>query len=119
MHHWDKAPEHRGRPGCTSAAPIEGMLSYCTWAQDVASTKAQKEMRLISGPKHGLQGNAKNHRHAPEGCIRKEEGGGGVGLDPPPPMVCAEGAEKISWPQFCCAEGTEEKFGLATMEAGP
>ena len=27
----------------------EGMLSYCTWAQDAASTKTQKENRLVSG----------------------------------------------------------------------
>ena len=30
------------------AAP-ERMLSYCTWAQDAAGTKAQKEIWLISG----------------------------------------------------------------------
>ena len=32
-------------------APPEGMLSYCTWAQDAASTKTQKENRLVSGLK--------------------------------------------------------------------
>ena len=36
-----------------AAAPIglspEGMLSQCTWAQDAASTKTQKENRLVSG----------------------------------------------------------------------
>ena len=31
--------------------PPEGMLSYCTWAQDAASTKTQKENRLVSGLK--------------------------------------------------------------------
>ena len=32
----------------------EGMLSYCTWAQDAASTKTQKENRLVGGLKdHG------------------------------------------------------------------
>uniref|UniRef100_A0A6T2K8Y5 Uncharacterized protein n=1 Tax=Eutreptiella gymnastica TaxID=73025 RepID=A0A6T2K8Y5_9EUGL len=31
--------------------PPEGMLSYCTWAQDAASTKAQIELWLVSGLK--------------------------------------------------------------------
>ena len=45
----------------TSHAPFpsspcpEGMLSYCTWAQDAASTKAQKENWLVSC--------LKNHRY--------------------------------------------------------
>ena len=35
----------------------EGMLSYCTWAQDAASTQTQKENRLVGG--------LKDHRYLP------------------------------------------------------
>ena len=51
---WQTVSE-RVRPPCGSAAlpapppPPGGMLSYCMWAQDVPSTKAQKENWLLSG----------------------------------------------------------------------
>ena len=56
-HHdrWSLSPEPRetggggGREG--GEVPPKGMLSYCTWAQDVASTKTQKENWLVSGLK--------------------------------------------------------------------
>ena len=42
-----KCPPPPSTPQCTP----EGMLSYCTWAQDAASTKTQKENWLVSGLK--------------------------------------------------------------------
>ena len=53
-------PEHMGSSGNAAMGrpvnpnfdiPPEGMLSYCTWAQDAASTKTQKENWLVSGLK--------------------------------------------------------------------
>ena len=32
--------------------PPKGTLSYCTWAQDAANTKGQKENWLVNGLKH-------------------------------------------------------------------
>ena len=55
----------------TAQKPISGtphgMLGYCTWVQDAASTKAQEEMWLVSG--------LKDHRHLSVRTRHKDTGG--------------------------------------------
>ena len=65
----EAVPKPQG-PQSRSANPPEGMLSYCTWAQDAISTKTQKENWLVSGLKDHryLSVTRMRHRGPPPRC---------------------------------------------------
>ena len=71
----------------------KGMLSYCTWAQDAARTKAQEDVWLVSG--------LKNHRDLPVTRVRHSDASGQATnmQSAPPPSPKKKQADIMPWAQ--------------------
>ena len=69
--------------------PPEGMLSYCTWAQEAISTKTQKENGLVSGLKDHRYLSVTRVRHRGASGQATNTQSNGSQRPPPPPQTPA------------------------------